>query len=161
VDGHYDIAQICRRGHIINQYFQQYPRSNQKFCDFCGYATVVQCENCHTPIRGGFIDEYGGTNSPYTLPNYCHSCGRPYSWTEFKLQTARELVEELEGLSNDDRRILNQSLDELIADSPKVEVASVRFKKIMKNVGKESYDVVKTVLTDLISETTKKLLFGP
>jgi hypothetical protein len=57
--------------------------------------------------------------------------------------------------------LLGQSLDDLVASSPKTEVASLRFKKIMKKVGKESYDSVKTIVTDLVSESIKKTLFGP
>jgi hypothetical protein len=78
-----------------------------------------------------------------------------------KLQAAKELVEELDGLDAEDRRLLGQSLDGLVASSPKTEVASLRFKKIMKKVGKESYDSVKTIVTDLVSESIKKTLFGP
>ena len=76
------------------------------------------------------------------------------------MEAARELFAELDGLSDADRRILKKSLDELVADSPKAEVASLRFKKVMKKVGAESYEVVKGVVTDVLSETAKKLLFG-
>jgi hypothetical protein len=62
------------------------------------------------------------------------------------------LVEELE--------LLKQSLDDLVTDSPKTEVAGLRFKQLVKKVGKESYDAVKTVVTDLVSESIKKTLFG-
>jgi hypothetical protein len=36
----------------------------------------------------------------------------------------------------------------------------LRFKQLVKKVGKESYDAVKTVVTDLVSESIKKTLFG-
>jgi hypothetical protein len=78
-----------------------------------------------------------------------------------KLEAAKELVEELDGLDAEERRLLKQSLDDLMTDSPKTEVAGLRFKRLMKKVGKESYDAVKTVVTDLVSESIKKTLFGP
>jgi hypothetical protein len=70
------------------------------------------------------------------------------------------LVEELDGLDAEERQLLKQSLDDLVTDSPKTEVAGLRFKQLMKKVGKESYDAVKTVVTDLVSESIKKTLFG-
>jgi hypothetical protein len=70
------------------------------------------------------------------------------------------LVEELDGLDAEERQLLKQSLDDLVTDSPKTEVAGLRFKQLVKKVGKESYDAVKTVVTDLVSESIKKTLFG-
>jgi hypothetical protein len=70
------------------------------------------------------------------------------------------LVEELDGLDAEERQLLKQSLDDLVTDSPKTEVAGLRFKQLVKKVGKESYDAVKTLATDLVSESIKKTLFG-
>jgi len=67
----------------------------------------------------------------------------------------------LDGLDANDRRQLGQSLDDLVAESPKTDVASSQFKQIMKKVGKESYDLLKKVVTDLVSESIRKTLFGP
>ena len=66
----------------------------------------------------------------------------------------------MDGLDAEERQLLKQSLDDLVTDSPKTEVAGLRFKQLMKKVGKESYDAVKTVVTDLVSESIKKTLFG-
>lgn len=156
--GYYDIAQICRRGHLINSHFREFPQHNQSFCDQCGERTFTKCLNCRVDIRGTYVasDRY----ADYCQPNFCHACGKPYPWTKLKMEAARELFAELDGLSDADRRILKKSLDELVADSPKAEVASLRFKKVMKKVGAESYEVVKGVVTDVLSETAKKLLFG-
>jgi hypothetical protein len=48
------------------------------------------------------------------------------------------LVEELDGLDAEERQLLKQSLDDLVTDSPKTEVAGLRFKQLVKKVGKES-----------------------
>ena len=66
----------------------------------------------------------------------------------------------MDGLDAEERQLLKQSLDDLVTDSPKTEVAGLRFKQLVKKVGKESYDAVKTVVTDLVSESIKKTLFG-
>jgi hypothetical protein len=51
-------------------------------------------------------------------------------------------------------------LEELVKDSPKAEVAGFRFKKLMKKAGSGSIEVMKTVISDLLSETLKKSVFG-
>ena len=160
--GYYDTAQVCRRGHVITGYHDKYPQLRQKFCDTCGEATITKCEVCGTAIRGGYHSDVPILGASYdTPPDYCHNCGKPYPWTELKLQAAQELIGELDGLDDADRKLLKQSLDDLMADGPKTEVASLRFKRIMKKVGKESYEAVKTVVTDLVSESIKKTLFKP
>ena len=159
--GYYDTAQICKNGHVITSYYGKYPDSRKAFCDKCGAATVTQCEGCSKTIRGSYHSDIPSWPDSYSPPSFCPHCGKPYAWTALKLQAAKEMVEELDGLDAEDRRLLGQSLDDLVASSPKTEVASLRFKKIMKKVGKESYDSVKTIVTDLVSESIKKTLFGP
>lgn len=39
-------------------------------------------------------------------------------------------------------------------------VAETRFKKLMKKVGSEAYDGMKSILDDVVSETVKKSVFG-
>jgi hypothetical protein len=160
--GYYDTAQICKRGHVITGYYNTYPDFRNAFCEKCGEATITQCPACGTAIRGGYHHDGPVMGAAYrTAPGYCHACGKPFPWTELKLQAAQELIGELDGLNEEDRNLLKQSLDELITDSPKTEVASLRFKRIMKKVGKESYETVKAVVTDLLSESIKKTLFNP
>jgi hypothetical protein len=64
-------------------------------------------------------------------------------------------------LSNDEKEKLKGSLDDLVRESAMTEVAGLRFKKIMKKVGKESYDGMKSILTNIASEALKKTIFGP
>ena len=94
-------------------------------------------------------------------PKFCHSCGKPYPWTLSHLEAAKELVKEFDTLTPEEQHSLTQSLDDLVRDTPKAEVAGIRFKKLMKKAGKESYEAVKHVLTDLVSESIKKTIFGP
>ena len=161
MSGHYDTAQICKRGHVINSYYNEYPDHRQSFCGTCGEATITECPSCRAAIRGSYDYDGPVVPPPYSPPSYCHACGKPYPWTALKLEAAKELVAEVDGLDAEERRLLQQSLDDLVTDSPKTEVASLRFKRLMKKVGKESYDAVKTVVTDLVSESIKKSLFGP
>jgi hypothetical protein len=113
-------------------------------------------------IQGEYIvpHVYVISGSTSTPPNFCHECGNPYPWIERKLEAAKELADELDELSVEEKERLKKSLDEIIIDSPKTEIAGTRFKKIMGKVGIESYSVMKKIVTDIISETMKKTLFG-
>ena len=44
----------------------------------------------------------------------------------------------MEELSESERATLKQSLDDIIRESPRTELAGIRFKKVMKKVGTES-----------------------
>lgn len=159
--GHYDTAQICKNGHITTGYYDEYPEWRKAFCDHCGAATVTTCDGCGKKIRGDYVSDMRLPGPEYFAPSYCPHCGKPYPWTVAKIQAAKELFEELEGIDANERLILGQSLDNLLTDTPKTEIAGLRFKMIMRKVGKESYDAVKTVLLDLVSEGVKRKLFGP
>ena len=52
--GTYDIAQICREGHVVNTMARDYPESNEAFCAKCGSATVTACDGCQAAIRGHY-----------------------------------------------------------------------------------------------------------
>ena len=160
--GYYDTAQICIQGHVISGCYTKYPDFRKAFCDRCGKATITQCPACGEPIRGMYYHDGPVLGASYRIaPDYCHACGKPYPWTELKMQAAQGMIAELDGLDPDDRKILTQSLDDLMADGPKTEVAGLRFKRIMKKVGKDSYDAFKTIVTGLVSEGIKKTLFKP
>lgn len=159
-DSYYDTAQICLNGHIINTMAASSPQSNQKYCADCGAQTLTECPGCNLPIRGhsnvpevfGFFD--------YDKPNYCHNCGKPYPWTVTSLEAARELADELENLSFEERQQLKDSFPDLVKATPKTVVAETRFKKLMKKAGSDAYDGMKSILVDVVSEAVKKSVFG-
>jgi hypothetical protein len=159
--GQHDTAQICLNGHVVNDSFHRYPQFNQKFCSQCGELTITQCEQCRKPIKGHFhVPGFVGSSQPLIPENFCPDCGKPYPWFAKKLNVAKELAEELEELTPEEREKLRKSLDDLVRDTPSTELAGIRFKKIMKKVGKGSYEMMKDVLTDIVSETAKKAIFG-
>jgi len=160
--GQYDIAQICLNGHVITNRAQRAPEFTQIFCDECGESTITKCEKCKTPIRGHYHVEgvIAISGRAPTAPSFCHECGNAYPWIERKLEAAWELAEELEELSDEEKEKLKQSLNELVRDTPKTEVAVTRVKKILSKVGKESFATLKSILLDLATEAVKKSLFG-
>jgi hypothetical protein len=76
------------------------------------------------------------------------------------LQAARDLADELDELNPIEREKLKDTLNDLVQDGPKTELATIRFKKIAQKLRKVSVEAIKTVLTDIVSETAKKALFG-
>jgi len=101
------------------------------------------------------LSEIDGTSENWTLPKVTI----PYPWTKLKLQAAHELAQEIENISDEDRIILQQSIDELVKDTPLSPLAITRFKKIMLKVGQTTAEVFREILIDVLSEAAKKELF--
>jgi hypothetical protein len=77
------------------------------------------------------------------------------------LEAAKELVETLDTISAEEKASLKESLDDLVRDTPRTKVAEAKYKNIMKKVGREAYDGMRSILVDIASEAVKKSLFGP
>jgi hypothetical protein len=108
---HYRTALICRNGHVVTGSIEGSSEMHHPFCKKCGAATIATCPVCGRAIHGYYQIPGVIGGPPYVLPNYCHNCGRPYPWTQANLDSLRELVEETEGLSDEDRHKLAQSLE--------------------------------------------------
>lgn len=46
-------------------------------------------------------------------------------------------------------------------DAPRTEVATFKLKRMLEKAGKPVYDIAIKVISDVASETAKKVLFGP
>jgi hypothetical protein len=169
----YDIAQICLNGHMVNDRSQSRPEFSKKFCPDCGAETITQCPECHQPIQGALHSTYriggsrylrrpSGTHTSTTdgsVRAYCHACGKPYPWTSRSVEVAKALAQELDGLSDADKLLLQSSIDDLVTDTPKTNVAVIRFKKLMPKVGRQAADGFKNILISVLSEAVKKQLW--
>ena len=163
-DNWYDTAQICIEGHPINCMSVSSPEHNRKFCRKCGAKTITNCENCSAPIKGFYHDPWAsrpGNLSWFTPRSFCDNCGKPYPWTEAKLKAAKELADELDNLSLEEREILKKSLDDIMVmeDTPQTPVAATRFKKLVAKAGKVAADGFRDILVDVLSETAKKIIW--
>jgi len=160
MSGFYDVALICLNGHVVNDSSRSRPQHNQKYCDKCGESTISKCTKCGTDIRGDYhvpsVVVMSGMSTP---PRYCHECGTAYPWTERALNAANDIAGAIDSLSSDERRELQSSFPDLIKESPQTEVAKLKFKKLMRKVGDESYQAVKSVLISAVSEAVKKAIF--
>lgn len=157
--GTYRIAQVCPNGHVATSSADQSPELREKFCSKCGEATITACPSCDAPIRGYYnvpgVISLGRTYSP---PAFCHDCGNAFPWTERKIASAIELVEVGSDLSQAEVAQLKTDITELTKDTPKTQVASMRFKKVMAQVGGSVASGVRDIIVDVLSETAKKSL---
>lgn len=158
-DSWYDIAQICLNGHIINRRVIDSPQHNQKYCAKCGTTTITNCQNCKTDIRGYYHREGVYGFQRYSLPGFCHNCGKSYPWTEAKIKAAQELTLGLDNLTQEEKENLNKSLNDIIRDTPETTVAATRVKKLFARIGKGVTEGFKNILVDIISEAAKKIIW--
>lgn len=146
-------ASICANGHVISPY----SKDKQKFCSQCGAKSISSCSYCDTPIPGSSISDYM-CNAPYKRPDYCHNCGKPYPWTEAALANAILLVQEEEAFSEQLKSSIVESLPDIITETPKTNLAVVRFKKALVSAGKFTADGIRQFAIDFGCELAKKLL---
>ncbi|HEY5536592.1 MAG TPA: DUF2321 domain-containing protein [Ignavibacteria bacterium] len=154
----YDIAQICLNGHVINSFSSGMPEFNKKYCDQCGEFTIIECQECKNPIRG----DYWGSMSMTTMtaPKFCLNCGKPFEWTIRKLNAAKELAALSEGFTGDEIIEFQKSIDNLVINSPNIEVAKVKYIKFVKKAGTSIAQGLKDILVDIVSETIKKTIWN-
>ena len=96
------------------------------------------------------------------MDNFCLACGTPYPWTVEKLEAAKAYADEAEDLSAEEKETLKKSFDDLIVDSPKTQLAAIRFKKLLPKVGQQVGGALRDLLIDIVSEAAKKALWpGP
>ena len=159
-DSYFDVAQICENGHVANSMARDYPNSNQDHCDKCGTPTIIACPSCQTYIRGVYHVPGAFGFDDFDAPAFCYKCGKSFPWTAARLRAAEDLADELESLTRDEQDALKKSLHDLVRDTPRTPIAETRFKRIMRKAGKEGYDGMRSLLTDVVSEVVRKSIFG-
>ena len=150
--GEYDKAQICQNGHVVNSQATWQPDHNRDYCPQCGEIVIDRCQNwnCQNPIQGSYrASEYAIPDHPtgeYFSPSFCQHCGKPYLWTERGLSAAKDLVQDLDNLTDDEKTNLSRSLDDLVRQTPQTQVAAGRFKRYMAKAGPAASDAMKKTL---------------
>jgi hypothetical protein len=95
----------------------------------------------------------------YEPPAFCGECGKPFPWTERRLEAARELALEADHLSDEERKQLAESLPDLARDTPRTQVAATRFRRLAAKAGAETANALRAVLIDVMSEAAKKAIW--
>ena len=155
----YDVMQVCRNGHLITDRASSSPQHREKYCHECGAETIAACPSCQTPIRGHYhvpgVIAVGWTKP---VPSYCHECGKPYPWTEARLQAARELID-LADAPEAEKEALKADLPALTAETPRTQVAVARMSRFLRKAGNEVGAGLRSVLVEIATEAVKKVLF--
>jgi hypothetical protein len=117
----------------------------------------MQCQKCNCPIRG--VSE-GMYIIYFKIPSYCIECGNPYPWTEKKIQATKELIDELDELTPEEREKLKLSINDLITDTPRSEVAVTIFKKNIPKINKVLAKSLLDMAVGIATDAVKKSLLG-
>ncbi len=152
--GYHCVGMACLNGHKIAGDAGGAPEFREGFCSTCGERAITQCPVCKENIRG--CCQGGGLGLSWTLSAYCHACGKPYPWTQRRAEAIQEMLDELDGLTDEDREKLKKSIPDIIADTPKSETAALRFKKAITKVGQAGGKMLMDVLTNVATEAVKK-----
>jgi len=125
-------------------------------------VVVNCCRKCNTHIRGYYHDNdilfIGGYH--YKPPAFCTKCGAAFPWTERRLKTAHQLIQEQRKLSKKEKEIFEQSFDDLIHDTPNAMVAADRIKSLLIKVSKTAAEALRQLIVDVASETISKSIRG-
>jgi hypothetical protein len=156
----YDIAQICMNGHVVNRGMRQMPGANQNCCSKCGAPTIHKCQQCQADINGNrLMSGPGGSLITFDQPAYCPKCGTAYPWIVSKIEVAKLLIQETDGLEDAEKEKLAGSIDDLVKESPRTQLAATRLKKAAGKIGVEGLKVLKDTISDIVSNTVKELLW--
>lgn len=158
--GTYGIAEVCLNGHVATSSADRHPELREKFCSKCGEQTISRCQSCETTIRGYYHTDGVITFDEYRPPSFCHNCGNSFPWTERGIASAIELVEISTDLQPEEIEQFRTDLAELTKESAKTQIASIRYKRVMKKVGTTVASGVREVMIGVLSETAKRAIWG-
>ena len=157
--GTYDVAQICLNGHTITSRAASKPELQCKACPDCGAKTITACPECKTRIRGEYdVEGIWIMGSTFTVPKYCHNCGSPFPWTKDQLEAIKLLLDEDEDLATETKSRALEVLPDLLADTPKTELAAARWKKLLGGTSKLIGDSIRGIFVEIGTEAALKLL---
>jgi hypothetical protein len=143
-------AQICTAGHV--RHCDGHTFKEGEYCKECGSSCIDACPHCGEPIHGTVIYQAA---SDYQRPSFCHACGRPYPWMEERLRTARELLDQDDKLTEDDRQSLWPDL-QYVMSNPRADLVPAKRKLIDIKLGKAT-DWVREALLDLTAKTIAEM----
>lgn len=160
-DSWYDTAQICMNGHVITTSARDSHSRRADYCSECGEKTILACPACSKAIRGYYhIPGVIYSGKDYRPPAFCHSCGSRYPWTERKISALKQLAHDQKSLNRKERTLLEESLDDIVRNTPNAIASAERFKYLVAKAGKSAADAFRQLLVDIASEVVVKKIWG-
>jgi len=164
--GTYRTRQVCLNGHDREDRVDRSPERGEQFCSICGVETITECPKCNASIRGVYDVPSRSVDGMFLMghyettqvPNHCHNCGGAFPWMERHADALAEAIDELDELSDDEREKLKKSIPDIVADSPKADVAGTRFKKAVAKVGNEGGKLLMKILQDVATDAVKSAM---
>lgn len=155
---YYHTSLICLNGHVIEDRIDTHPEKASSYCPRCSEPTISACPNCEAPIRGDYeIEGVCGMAEMEPAPNYCYKCGEPFPWTGKYLEAAKQMAAELEELTEEEKELLQESIAELVKDTPEAQLAATRFNRLLGKV-KKAGDPLRELMIQIVAETTKRMI---
>jgi hypothetical protein len=145
-------AQICHKGHIVNQAARFDAAANRKFCPKCGSETLLACPVCNAGITSSDTNPY----RPFVIPSYCPDCGKPFPWVESAVAAAEEFADKLDALDAAEKADLKATVPDLISNTPRTPLAVSRFKKAISKIGPSAASSLTQILVSVLTEEAKK-----
>lgn len=155
--GTYRVGQACLNGHAITDDVSSGLAS--EFCSQCGAGTIQKCPDCETFIRGHFhVEGVIGLGSVWTPPNHCHACGKPYPWTQAKLDAAKEMAEAIEELTEHERDVIAELMPHIIEETPRTKPAGFKLAAIVGKLSGPAKEAFKGLLNEIAIDAGKSSL---
>ena len=155
----YEVQQVCENGHQITGYYLSRPEEGKKFCHLCGAHTIISCPSCGDAIRGGKMEpsQRKTLEGLAFVPSYCQNCGEPFPWTQSKIATAIQTMMEFDDLDDEEKKTLEQDVENIAKDVPETELSAMRIKRIWNKYGPIAYEAV----MEFASRTAAKIFNKP
>lgn len=159
----FECTMICLNGHLINRFVNLHPEDNKKHRPECGQSTIHQCPACNKEIEGRTVYNEATDSLGYNLRKskkhqYCEECGAAYPWTKSKFESAKELIRDLEGLSDEKIVLLRDCIEDVLRGSSKSETDTAQFIEYMIEAEGPAINPLQTIINDVASDAVKTRL---
>ena len=146
-------VKVCINGH---SFVERHPLNSTEYCEKCGAKLISRCPACNSVIKECHINAAVLYTPTFEKPLYCRSCGNPYPWTSSAIEATALMIQEDAELSELERQKLEESLPDIISETPKTKVASIRIKKALLSAGEFTKDALREFVLDFGCELAKK-----
>ncbi|OLS16888.1 MAG: hypothetical protein HeimC2_45660 [Candidatus Heimdallarchaeota archaeon LC_2] len=152
----YYTAVICENMHVITPVKEL--DNPTKFCNECGKLNHNTCINCEGQIRG--LSAQPPIADYYDIPLYCGDCGKPYIWTDIMLKSTKQLIAEMDKLSENEKLEMQKSIEDILQDTPRTPLAIIKFKKLIKKTSTAFANSIRNILINGIKDEISEQLFN-
>ena len=148
-------VKICTNGHSI---IERHPLKSTEYCEKCGAELISKCPNCNSAIKEWHINAVVTYTPEFEKPSYCRSCGKPYPWTSAAIEATALMIQEDAELSELERQNLEASLPDIIVETPKTKLATIRIQKALLTCSKFTAEAIRQFAIDFGCELAKSSL---